>query len=145
MRPCNLILCVEASTPMRVWKLTLVLCLLVSTGIPASAEAQVQLGNEVLAAHNFHELAGKRVGLITNPSGVNRRLHSTIDILRAAPGVKLVALFGAEHGINGEALAGKEVANSVDARTGLPVYSLYGPGPTRKPTTAMLKGIDALV
>ena len=71
--------------------------------IPASAEAQVQLGNEVLAAHNFHELAGKRVGLITNPSGVNRQLHSTIDLLRAAPGVKLVALFGAEHGINGEA------------------------------------------
>ena len=132
---------------MRFWEMPLVLCLLVGVWlcVPASAEAQVQLGNEVLAAHNFQELAGKRVGLLTNPSGVNRKLLSTIDVLHAAPGVKLVALFGAEHGIDGKALAGKEILNSVDARTGLPVYSLYGPGPTRKPTTAMLKGIDALV
>ena len=56
------------------------------------------LGNEVLAAEGFRVLAGKRVGLITNPSGVNRKLETTLDVLRAAPGVKLVALFGPEHG-----------------------------------------------
>jgi len=107
--------------------------------------AQVQLGNEVLATNRFKELAGKKVGLLTNPSGVNRRLEATIDILRPAPGVRLLALFGAEHGLYGEVPAGEEIRDFTDARTGLPVYSLYGPGPTRKPTMAMLKGLDALV
>ena len=113
---------------MRFSKMPLVLRLLVGLWVcvPAWAEAQVQLGNEVLAAHHFQELAGKRVGLLANPSGVNRQLLSTIDVLHAAPGVKLVALFGAEHGIDGKALAGKEISNSVDARTGLPVYSFTG-------------------
>ena len=106
-------------------------------------QAQVRLGNEVLATNHFKPLLGKRVGLITNPSGVNRNLQTTIDILRRAPGVKLVALFGAEHGIRGDVGAGQAVTNSVDARTGLPVFSLYGK--SRKPTRAMLTGLDALV
>jgi len=105
--------------------------------------AQVKLGSEVLAEHNFKELAGKRVGLITNPSGVNRNLESTIDVLRAAPGVKLVALFGPEHGIYGDVPAGDKVESRTDPRTGLPVHSLYGK--TRKPTPDMLKGLDAVV
>lgn len=108
-----------------------------------NSQAQVQLGSEVLATNQFKPLAGKRIGLITNPSGVNRRLQSTIDVLRHAPSVKLVALFGAEHGIRGDVSAGQAVTNSIDARTGLPVFSLYGN--TRKPTPAMLKGLDALV
>ena len=66
----------------------------------------VKLGNEVLAAHGFKELTGKRVGLLTNPSGVNRHLETTVDLLLHAPGVKLVALFGPEHGIYGEVGAG---------------------------------------
>jgi len=107
--------------------------------------AQVQLGNETLAAGGFKELRGKRVGLITNPSGVNSDLQSTTDVLRRAPGVKLVALFAPEHGLNADVPAGTEFPNSTDARTGLPVYSLYGPGPVRKPTAAMLNGLDALV
>jgi uncharacterized protein YbbC (DUF1343 family) len=107
--------------------------------------AEVLLGNEVLAEDGFRELLDKRVGLITNPSGVNRRLESTIDTLRAAPGVKLVALFGAEHGVYGNIPAGQEFTNRVDHRTGLPVFSLYGPGRVRQPTRAMLKGLDALV
>lgn len=77
-----------------------VLCCFLLT--PA-ANAEVKLGNEVLVATGFKALQGKRVGLITNPSGLNRNLESTIDVLRAAPGVKLVALFGPEHGVYGEA------------------------------------------
>lgn len=108
-----------------------------------AASPRVKLGNEVLAQQNFKALAGKRVGLITNPSGVNSQLISTIDLLRAAPNVKLVALYGPEHGVYGDAWAGDHVANQSDPRTGLPVFSLYGK--TRKPTPEMLKGIDVLV
>jgi len=114
--------------------------LLLGNGAP---EPRVKLGNEVLAQTRFKALAGKRVGLITNPSGVNSRLESTIDVLRAAPTVNLVALFGPEHGIYGDVPAGDKIASRTDARTGLPVYSLYGE--TRKPTPGMLKGLDALV
>jgi uncharacterized protein YbbC (DUF1343 family)/LysM repeat protein len=107
------------------------------------ATAQVQLGSDVLAANGFKELEGKRVGLITNPSGVNRSGESTIDLLRRAPGVKLNALFGPEHGVYGDVKAGENIRDKTDQRTGLPVHSLYGA--TRKPTPAMLKGLDALV
>jgi uncharacterized protein YbbC (DUF1343 family) len=107
--------------------------------------ADVRLGNEVLADLRYAPLKGKRIGLITNPSGVDRRQRSTVDALRAAPGVKLVALFAPEHGLHGDFPAGQEFRDSMDKRTGLPIYSLYGPGPTRKPTPAMLKNIDALV
>jgi uncharacterized protein YbbC (DUF1343 family) len=105
----------------------------------------VRLGCEVLADLRYAPLKGKRVGLITNPSGVDRRQRSTIDALRTAPGVKLVALFAPEHGLHGDVTAGREFPDSVDARTGLPVYSLYGPGPVRKPTPSMLKQVDVLV
>lgn len=111
---------------------------------PVQSEiTQVKLGNEVLAEQKFQVLAGKRIGLITNPSGVNRNLESTIDVLRAAPGVQLVALFGPEHGIYGDVPAGDKIESRTDPRTGLPVHSLYGA--TRKPTPEMLKGLDALV
>src|SRR5438477_5504937 len=109
----------------------------------AEAKAQVQLGTEVLAANGFKELQGKRVGLITNPSGVNRNGESTIDLLRNAPGGKLVALLGPEHGVYGDVKAGENIRDKTDQRTGLPVHSLYGA--TRKPTPPMLKGLDALV
>jgi len=104
---------------------------------------EVLLGNEVLAKQGFKPLQGKRVGLITNPSGVNRNIESTIELLRAAPGVKLAALFGPEHGIYGDVFAGETVDTQTDTRTGLPAYSLYGT--TRRPTAEMLKGLDALV
>jgi uncharacterized protein YbbC (DUF1343 family) len=108
-----------------------------------AGEPRVKLGNEVLAESHFKQLVGKRVGLITNPSGVNSRLESTIEVLRAAPGVKLVALFGPEHGIYGDVPAGDKIASRTDERTGLPVHSLYDK--TRKPTPEMLKGLDVLV
>src|SRR5882757_9460575 len=76
----------------------------------------VQLGNEVLAANGFKVLKGKRVGLITNPSGINRNLESTIDVLRAARGAKLAALFGPEHGIYGDVFAGEKIESQVDER-----------------------------
>lgn len=107
------------------------------------ANAEVKLGNEMLAQRGFRPLAGKRVGLITNPSGVNRKLESTIEILRRAPDVNLVALFGPEHGIYGDIPAGDKVTSRTDERTGLPVYSLYDK--TRKPTPEMLRGLDVLV
>lgn len=119
------------------------LVILAAFALAGSAGAEVKLGNEVLAASGFKLLQGKRLGLITNPSGVNRNLDSTIEILRAAPGVNLVALFGPEHGIYGDVPAGDSIQSRTDERTGLPVHSLYGA--TRKPTPGMLAGLDALV
>ena len=107
------------------------------------ASAQVKTGIEVLRDRGFEGLLGKRVGLVTNPSGVDSQLNSTVDILFAAPEVNLVALYGPEHGVRGNAYAGDKVADSRDSKTGLPVYSLYGT--TRKPTPEMLEGIDVIV
>ncbi|MEW6512161.1 MAG: DUF1343 domain-containing protein [Bacteroidota bacterium] len=103
----------------------------------------VQTGIDVLRDQKFAGLAGKRVGLITNPTGVDSRLRSTIDILFNAPAVRVVALFGPEHGVRGDHAAGDPVGTFTDSATGLPVYSLYGR--TRKPTAEMLRGIDVLV
>lgn len=109
----------------------------------ASARTVVKSGIEVLRDGGFKELQGKRVGLVTNPSGVDRYLRSTIDILYNAPGVELVALYGPEHGVRGDVYAGGKVADTRDEATGLPVYSLYGA--TRRPTPEMLEGIDVMV
>ena len=105
--------------------------------------AQVYTGIDMLERYGFEELRGKRVGLVTNPSGVDRNLRSTIDVLNDAPEVNLVALFGPEHGVRGDVYAGGHVASGKDPTTGLPVYSLYGD--TRQPTPQMLKGIDVMV
>ena len=105
--------------------------------------AQVYTGIDMLERYGFEDLAGKRVGLVTNPSGVDRYLRSTIDILFEAPNVNLVALYGPEHGVRGDAYAGDHVSSGKDAKTGLPVHSLYGS--TRKPTPEMLKGVDVMV
>ena len=111
--------------------------------LSATLSAQVKPGVEVLRSRGFDCLAGKRVGLVTNPSGVDRQLNSTVDILAAAPGVNLVALYAPEHGIRGDIYAGEKVESGKDAATGLPVHSLYGS--TRQPTREMLKGIDIMV
>ena len=103
----------------------------------------VMLGIDVLEADHFAAIAGKKIGLLTHPAGVNRRGESTIDVLRRAPNAKLVALFGPEHGIYGTEKAGDLVADVIDKRTGLPAYSLYGKN--NRPTKAQLKGLDALV
>ena len=104
---------------------------------------KVQTGIEILKSQNFKILEGKRVGLVTNPTGVDNELRSDIDILAEAPNVNLVALFGPEHGLRGSAYAGSSVGNDTDAITHLPVYSLFGKH--RMPSPEMLKGIDVLV
>ena len=103
--------------------------------------ARVQTGLEVLEVEKFAPLRGKRVGLITNHTGVDTQERSTVQLLAHAPGVQLVALFSPEHGIAGH--ADDNVASSKDASTGLPIYSLYGDH--NRPTGEMLNGIDALV
>jgi uncharacterized protein YbbC (DUF1343 family) len=119
------------------------LLVVVSLSLPLLHAAAVKTGIDVLEEHDFAELKGERVGLITNATGVDSNGTSTVDLLRRASGVKLVALFGPEHGVYGADWAGQYVASSIDSHTGLPVFSLYGP--TKKPTPEMLTGIDVLV
>ena len=108
---------------------------------PSAAHGRVKTGVDVLEEQGFAPLRGKRVGLITNQTGVDAHGRRTIDVLAHAPGLKLVALFSPEHGLLGRADA--PVGDATDAATGLPVYSLYGA--TRRPTDAMLQNVDSLV
>ena len=89
------------------------------------ASQNIKTGLEVLKASNFKILEGKRVGLITNPTGFDNNLKSTIDVLHEAKNVKLVALFGPEHGVRGDVHAGDKVENMTDSKTGLPVFSTF--------------------
>ena len=112
--------------------------------IMAGSRAQkIKTGIEVLKSEDFKSLEGLRIGLVTNPTGVDNNLVSDIDLLHRAANVKLVALFGPEHGVRGSSHAGDAVDNDSDAATGLPVFSLYGKN--RIPSDEMLQGIDALV
>lgn len=123
----------------------LLLCALLGImSLSTTAKApKVLTGIDMLERQNFKPLQGKRIGLITNPTGVNRYLKSTIDILHDASNVQLVALYGPEHGVRGDIYAGAKVQDQKDEKTGLPIFSLYGK--TRKATKEMLRGIDALV
>jgi len=127
-------------------KFLLVLAVCLSVGLPVRGQAVrtvVKPGIEVLREQGFAPLKGLRVGLVTNPSGVDSRLQSTIDILHEAPQVNLVALYGPEHGVRGDAYAGDIVSDGKDPKTGLPVFSLYGK--TREPSQEMLRGVDVMV
>ena len=124
-------------------KINFLLIALILALAPTLMAQKVKTGIEVLREQNFAILKGKRVGLITNPTGVDSRLNSTVDLLHQAPGVKLVALYGPEHGVRGDFDAGEQVASSVDAKSGVPVFSLYGKN--HKPSAEMLKGVDVLV
>jgi uncharacterized protein YbbC (DUF1343 family) len=104
---------------------------------------QVKLGLEVLLEEQLHLLGGKRVGLITNHTGVDSKLRSTVDLFHQHPAIALTALYGPEHGIRGAAGAGEHVATDRDPVTGLPVYSLYGAN--KKPSADMLADVDVLV
>jgi uncharacterized protein YbbC (DUF1343 family)/CubicO group peptidase (beta-lactamase class C family) len=99
-------------------------------------------GIDVLEKSNFKELNGLRIGLVTNHTGRNRAGLQTIDVLKNAPNVKLISLFSPEHGIRGQ-LDQEKIIDSIDEKTGLPVYSLYGE--TRRPKPEQLKDLDALV
>lgn len=120
-------------------KLSLILIALLVSAL----SAQVKTGIDVLKESNFKLLEGKRVGLITNPTGVDRNLKSTVDILFEAENVNLTALYGPEHGVRGDHAAGEYVDFYIDEKTKVPVYSLYGK--TRKPTKEMIENVDVLV
>ncbi|HEY3325027.1 MAG TPA: exo-beta-N-acetylmuramidase NamZ domain-containing protein [Planctomycetota bacterium] len=111
------------------------------TAAGTEARPTVLNGIDVLEKHQYAELKGLRIGLITNQTGIDRQRNRTIDLLHKAPGVTLKALFSPEHGIRGEIDA--SVGDSIDEPTGLPVYSLYGK--TRAPQPEQLKDLDALV
>lgn len=111
-----------------------------SSAVPAP-DAQVMTGIDVLERDGFKQLAGMRIGLVTNHTGRDRAGKPTIDVLFKAPNVKLVALFAPEHGIRG--LADEKVSDTKDEQTGLPIYSLYSE--TRRPKPEQLKDLDALV
>ena len=108
------------------------------------AEARVYTGLEVFLSKYKYLVKGKRVGLVTNQTGVNAKLESTIDLFYKDKDINLVALFAPEHGVRGEVYAGKSVSRVKDQITGLPVYSLYAGG-DHKPSKAALSKIDVLV
>ncbi|MFA6619001.1 MAG: DUF1343 domain-containing protein [Candidatus Neomarinimicrobiota bacterium] len=123
-------------------KITSILVVLMLFSI-VMAKPKVKLGIDVLEDRNFDILQGKRVGLITNPTGVSQDLRSTVDILFEAPGVDLVALYGPEHGVRGNFGAGDKVDDALDPVTGVKAYSLYGK--RNRPTSESLEDIDVLV
>lgn len=116
---------------------------IVATAGGVESAGSVMPGIEVLRSDGFELLKGQRVGLITNPTGVDNNLKSTVDILAEAPDVRLTALFAPEHGVRGNYVAGATVANEVDEKTGVKVYSLHGKN--KKPTPEMLKNVDVIV
>ncbi len=105
------------------------------------ARGLILTGLDRLVADNFAPLVGRSVGLVTNHTGVDMRGRRGVDLLHVAPGVQLRAIFSPEHGLTGQ--LDSNVPHSRDAVTGLPIWSLYGP--TRRPTSEMLAGIDTLV
>lgn len=107
---------------------------------PPQAAARVKTGVEVFLEKHLDLVRGKRVGLITNPTGTDATLRSTIDLFRANPAIDLVALYGPEHGVRGNAQAGEYVPFYYDQKFNLPVFSLYGQ--SFKPEPGMLKNID---
>lgn len=102
-----------------------------------------KVGAEALLEDHKDLIKGKRVGLITNPTGVDQNLNSVVDLLFNDPDVELTALYGPEHGVRGSAQAGAYVEYYIDEKTQLPVYSLYGQ--TKKPTPEMLENVDVLL
>ncbi|HNW59373.1 MAG TPA: DUF1343 domain-containing protein [bacterium] len=120
-------------------------CLVLALACPGIAAelAPVRLGVDVLLSDSLALIQGKRLGLITNATGLTSSHESTIDALIRAPGVRLVALFGPEHGVRGDVEAGQAIDSYVDEKSGITVYSLYGR--THKPTPEMLRGVDLLL
>lgn len=103
----------------------------------------MKLGLDIFIEKEWYQFKGKRIGLITNMTGVNEKLVPSIDLFHQHPDINLVALYGPEHGIRGDAKEGHEVKSSIDPYTNLPVYSLYGN--TKKPTKEMLDSVDVVV
>ena len=126
---------------MRAAKIAALVLAIAGAARPAAAAALS--GIDVLERSDFAALAGKRVGVITNQTAVDSSGRNTVDALFAAKSLTLAAIFSPEHGFRGDHRDGDHVSDSTDAATGLPIYSLYGK--TRRPTEAMLRGLDVLV
>jgi len=103
--------------------------------------ADVWTGIDILMREGFARLRGARIGLVTNHTGLTRDGQPTVDALHSAPAVTLAALFGPEHGLRGD--KDEDVADGIDARTGLPIYSLFGA--RTRPTGEQLEGLDTLM
>jgi uncharacterized protein YbbC (DUF1343 family) len=114
-----------------------------SAGAGTLPAAHVTLGDEVFLESAWHDLNGRCVGVITNQTGVTSKLVNVVDAIRANPRICIKAIYSPEHGLRGDRPAGSYVSSYRDERTGLPVYSLYGP--QRRPTEAMLRGVDVLL
>ena len=127
------------------FKLLLIFLLCVESTSPLYSQIKpaVRTGLDIVVAGGFSEFKGKRAGIITNHTSVDREGRHIADLFKQAAGVELVALFGPEHGIRGDVEAGGKVATRVDAKTGVTVHSLYGE--TRKPTPEMLKNVEVLI
>ncbi len=121
----------------------LLICIQILFSIKPIFAQKVDTGIDVLQKTNYSILKGKKIGIITNPTGVNQNLESTIDLLHACNDVDVKVLFSPEHGIRGDHAAGEKVGTYTDTKTGLKVYSLYGK--QQKPNAKMLKGLDAIV
>jgi uncharacterized protein YbbC (DUF1343 family) len=119
------------------------ICLAALLLITPAFAADVRFGIDVLEDANFKDIANQKVGLVANPASVDAKLRHTADILNSSQNVKLVALFGPEHGVFGDAYAGDKVEDRIDPRTHKPIYSLYGK--THRPTTQAIKKMDALL
>jgi uncharacterized protein YbbC (DUF1343 family) len=125
-------------------KTILVCAILLVVAVPLFAgDGPVRLGIDVLLNEKLDLIQGKRLGLITNATGLTSAHESTIDALIKAPGIRLVALFGPEHGVRGDVEAGVAIDSYSDPKTGITVFSLYGS--TSKPTPEMLRGVDLLL
>ena len=127
-------------------RLTPLLLLAICLALPAfaasvHAKPKVHTGLDAMQRDGFEVLKGKKVGLVTNHSGINHKGEHIIDLMHDSPNVTLVALFSPEHGIRGE--EDRHVDSDIDPRTGLTIHSLYGK--TRKPTDEMLQGVDTIV
>jgi uncharacterized protein YbbC (DUF1343 family) len=122
-------------------------CAAPATNVRASAApmpaANVTLGDDVFLHETWRELGGRCVGVVTNQTGVTSQLESIVDAIRHNPQICLHAIYSPEHGLRGDQPAGSYVPSYVDSRSGLPVHSLYGS--TRRPTAAMLQGVDVLL
>lgn len=109
----------------------------------AAPPEKVELGDDVLLRSAWRDLGGRRVGIVTNQTGVTSSFVPLVDALAQRGDVRVAALFAPEHGLRGDRPAGATVASYIDEKTGLPVYSLYGA--TRRPTAEMLAGVDVLL
>src|SRR5262245_19849876 len=140
--PGNLLSCRRRRGKL-LWLALLVVGVMGSMPAVATEEPRVVVvGAEVLTAGKFAMLAGKRVGLVANQTSLAYGEHLA-DLLHSAPGIKLAAILAPEHGFRGALEAGAPVASSIDEKTGVPVYSLYGR--SKKPTPSMLRGLDLLL